>query len=152
MIFAHFRNNFAAAFFPRLPEWAGACVIFALGWMLSANPDRMTTGSGFGYRIMLSMADQPTWSVVLSLFGFTRLVVLFINGAWRKSPWARAVMAFLSCFLWTSIVLSFAPTFGFAFIMACGWLGMEIVTITRAMRDARTVDDAYARGEVSGSK
>ncbi len=152
MILAHFRHSFAAAFFPRLPEWAGAFVIFALGWMLSANPDRMTTGSGQGYRLMLSVAEQQTWSMVLVAFGLARLVILLINGAWRRSPWARALMAFASCFFWTQIVLSFAPTFGFAFILACGWLGMDLINVTRAMRDARTVDDAFARGEVSGHK
>jgi hypothetical protein len=84
------------------------------------------------------------------VFGLVRLMILLINGAWRRSPHGRAVTAFLCCFFWTQIVLSFAPTFGFAFVMACGWLGADVINVMRAMRDARTVDEAYARGRAGG--
>ena len=152
MILTHIRSSFREAFLPRLPEWHAAGMIFALGWMLSANPDRMATGGGGGYSIMLAIADQPTWSVVLMLFGAIRLLVLLINGAWRRSPWARAAMAFVCCFFWTQIVLSFATTFGFAFILSAGWLVADLVNVFRAMQDARTVDDAYARGASRGAE
>ena len=145
MIIAHLRTSFVEAFFPRLSEWTASAVIAALGWMLMANPDLMASGTGRGYVLMLTIAEQPTWAKALVIFGTARLIVLLINGAWRRSPLARAISAFLACFLWTQIATSFAPTFGFAFTMAAGLLGMEVVNTFRAMRDARIVDDAYAR-------
>lgn len=151
MVFAHIRDNFAAAFFPRLSEWLAGFVLLGLGWMLSANPALMQGGE-LDYQLMLIIASQPFWSTVLIIFAGARLSVLLINGAWRRSPHLRALAAFLSCFFWTQITLSFAPTFGFAFILACGWLGMDMINIMRAMRDARTIDDTYRRGIVGGNE
>lgn len=154
MIIAHIRDNFAAAFFPRLAEWVAAGVLLALGLMLSFNADlmakAMAAGEGGGYAFLLTIAGQGVWATTLTVFGTARMLILLINGAWRKSPVARAVTAFLSCFFWTQIVLSFQPTFGFAFVMACGWLLTDIVNIMRAARDARTVNDVLARGKGSG--
>lgn len=145
MILAQIRTHFADAFFPRWAEWVAAGTIFMLGWMLSVNDNLMATSTGKGYHLMLEIASQPTWAVALAIFGLMRLLVLLINGLWRRSPWARAISAVFSCFFWTQITLSFAPIFGFAFILAGGFLLMDLVNIVRAMRDARTVDDAYAR-------
>jgi hypothetical protein len=154
MIIAHIRDNFTAAFFPRWAEWSASCVLLALGLMLSINSDLMASslahGYGQGYAFLLAIAGQGVWATMLTVFGSFRLAVLLINGAWRRSPIARAVMAFLSCFFWTQISLSFAPTFGFAFVMACGWLLTDIVNIMRAARDARTVNDVLAREKGNG--
>jgi len=154
MIMAHIRDNFTAAFFPRWAEWAAAMVLLGIGLMLSIHTDLMVSsvanGYGKGYEFMLNIAGQSLWATMLTVFGSTRLAVLLINGAWRRSPVARAVMAFLSCFFWTQLVLSFQPTFGFAFVMACGWLLTDIVNIMRAARDARTVEDVLARGKGIG--
>lgn len=157
VIFAHIQTRFAEAFFPRWAEWAAANVLVALGWMLAVHDDLMQAaiagGYGRGYTLMLEIAGQHSWAIALVLFGVVRLAILLINGAWRRSPHGRAAAAFASCFFWTQIVLSFAPTFGFAFVMACGWLVTDMVNVMRAMRDARIVDDAYAaRGKGSGSK
>lgn len=147
-----FRQHLADAFFPRMSEWGAAGMLFALGWMLSANPDLMGGAKSNAYDLMLAMAHQDTWSKIMMGFGGIRLTILMINGYWRRSPHLRALTAFLSCFFWTQIVLSFAPTFGFVFIFACGYLAQDFATIIRAMRDARTVDDAHARGLIGGSK
>ncbi|MER9937397.1 hypothetical protein [Mesorhizobium sp. M0088] len=154
MIIAHIKDNFAAAFFPRWAEWAAASVLLSIGLMLSINTDLMVSsvanGYGRGYQLLLAIAGQSVWATALTVFGSTRLAILLINGAWRRSPVARAVTAFISCFFWTQLVLSFQPTFGFAFVMACGWLLTDIVNIMRAARDARTVNDVLAREKGSG--
>jgi hypothetical protein len=154
MIIAHIRDNFTAAFFPRWAEWSSAVVLLSIGLMLSINTNLMVSavanGYGRGYELLLAIAGQSVWATLLTVFGSCRLAILLINGAWRRSPIARAVTAFLSCFFWTQLVLSFQPTFGFAFVMACGWLLTDIVNIMRAARDARTVNDVLARGKGSG--
>ncbi len=38
-------------------------------------------------------------------------------------------------------------SFSFAFVAYCGYLAMDYTNIVRAMRDARTVDDAFAKAE-----
>ncbi|KQY20799.1 hypothetical protein [Rhizobium sp. Root483D2] len=145
MLITHIRQNFAASFYPRRSEWIAAFTLFGTGWMLSANPDLMATAKTQAYNLLQMIAPQPVWSVVLMVFAFARLLVLLVNGAWRRSPYMRAAMAFLSCFLWTQIVLSFAQTFGFAFILAVGFLGMDMLNIMCAMGDARSIDHAHAR-------
>ncbi len=50
-------------------------------------------------------------------------------------------------FFWMQITLSFAPVFGFAFVMAAGYLATDLINVFRAMRDARIVDDAIAARE-----
>ena len=150
---SHIRHNFADAFFPRLSEWTAAVILLALGVMLHLNPDRMTTGNVQAYALMLSIAPQPVWAFAMMTFGSFRCSILLVNGAWRRSPWARALTALLSVFFWNQITLSFAPTFGFAFILACGVLGMDLVNIFRAMLDARRVDDEIAaRGKAADGK
>jgi hypothetical protein len=37
LILAHIRDNFAAAFFPRLSEWACAMAVFGVGGVSFAN-------------------------------------------------------------------------------------------------------------------
>lgn len=154
MFIAHIRDNFAAAFFPRWAEWLAAGVLLGIGMMLTTNDDLMASalasGSGRGYALLLEIAPQSVWALTMTMFGIIRIIILLINGAWRRSPVARAVTAFLSCFFWTQIVLSFQPTFGFAFMMGLGWLVGDMVNIMRAARDARTVNDVLARGKSSG--
>lgn len=154
MIIAHIRSSFVEAFFPRWAEWAASLVLLALGWMLSANEDLMlkavASGSGRGYTLLLAIAGQGTWAFALSLFATARLIVLLVNGAWKRSPVARACFASLSCLFWSLIALSFQPTFGFAMIMAYGWLLTDFVNVMRAARDARTVNDGLARGKDIG--
>lgn len=144
MFIAHICTRFAEAFFPRMSEWTPAGTVAFLGWILTVNPNLMTSAQSSAYDLMLSIASQPAWSAVLMIFGAARLAILLINGAWRRSPLARAAMAFLSCFLWTQIMLSFLPVFGLAFGMSVGFLVTDVINVFRAMRDARTVDDAYA--------
>ncbi len=147
MIIAHIRSSFVEAFFPRLAEWFAAGVLLLIGIVLMLNDGMMAASTGRGYQLLLAIADQPTWATTMVLFAVCRLTILLINGAWRRSPHLRALSAFLSCFFWTQITLSFAPVFGFAFAMAAGWLALDMTNVMRAMRDARTVDDAYARGK-----
>ncbi|HTV67502.1 MAG TPA: hypothetical protein VMF90_03100 [Rhizobiaceae bacterium] len=147
MILAHFRATFADAFLPRLSEWAPATLLLFIGWLLTHNPELMKPGTR-GYQLLLSLFEQSTWALIFYLFGLARLSVLAINGAWRRSPWARAIMAGLSCFFWTQLTLSFLPVFGFAFAAYSTFLAMDFINIFRAMRDARVVDDAFRSSKV----
>lgn len=141
IVFAHIRDNFAAAFFPRWAEWVSAGVTALAGIVLRVNEDLMANAKTGAYDFMLSIAEQQTWATILILFAVARLTVLLINGAWRRSPYVRALMAFLACFLWTASVTSMSAVFGLAFAYATGFLVLDFGNMYRAARDARTVDE-----------
>lgn len=149
LILAHIRTNFAAAFFPRLSEWHAAGILVALGWMLIIN-DALMQPDIPGYRTMLSVTSQAAWGRIMLLFGIVRLAILLINGAWRKSPHARGVIAFLSCFFWYQAAVSFYAVLGFAFVFSAGLLVLDFVNLVRAFGDARIVDHAYQKGRPEG--
>lgn len=142
-LISHIRQNFVAAFLPRQSEWGSAVLTFVGGYLLDYNADLMTGSPTHAFDLMLAVADQPTWAFILKVFGSVRLVILLVNGAWRRSPYLRALMSLLAVLLWTQLALSFSATLGFAFLFACGWIGMDLISVMRAMGDARTVDDAY---------
>jgi hypothetical protein len=150
LILAHIRSNFAAAFFPRMSEWAASVAVFCVGLILSANPSLMASTTTKAYGMMLLIASQPTWASALMLFGGARLLVLAINGAWRRSPHARTVMAVLSCFPLYTIAMSFLPTRDIAMVLAFVILGMDVVNAVRAAGDARTIDYAHAMRGLDG--
>lgn len=141
VVFAHIRDSFAEAFFPRWAEWVSAGTIAFCGFVLRANENLMASAQTDAYKMLLAMASQSSWSVVLILFAVARLVVLFVNGAWRRSPHLRTAMAFLTCYWWMMVAMSMSTVFGLAFAFACGFLVLDIGNAYRAARDARTVDD-----------
>lgn len=147
LVLAHIRDNLAGAFFPRLSEWSAACAVFGVGVVLHVNTDLMASPTTSGYGLMLIIASQATWAKGLMIFGFLRLVVLVINGAWRRSPHMRAIMAILSCFPLYTITMSFVPVFGIAMVLAVVFLGMDVINAVRAAGDAKTVDHVRARGQ-----
>ena len=147
LILAHIRDNFAAAFYPRLSEWACALAIFGIGIVLHVNADLMATARTSAYGLMLSIAYQSTWAATMIVFGFLRLGVLLINGAWRRSPHLRSIMAILSCFPLYTIAMSVMPVFGMLMVFAWIFVGMDVFNAVRAAGDAKTVDHAHARGQ-----
>ena len=88
--------------------------------------------------------------MALMLFGGTRLVILAINGAWRRSPHARTVMAILSCFPLYTIAMWFLPTQGIAMVLAFVIRGMAVVKAVRAAGDAQIIDYAHAMRGLDG--
>lgn len=152
MVIAHIRSNFAAAFFARTAEWSCASCLLALGFMLSSNPDLMSSSKTQAYQLLLMIGSQSTWAIIMKIFAAARLLILLINGAWRRSPHLRSISAFLTCFFWMQITLSFLPTFGFAFVGFLFFLIQDFVNSVRAARDARIVDLAYAKGGAAGGQ
>jgi hypothetical protein len=74
-----------------LVAWSGAV----------AFPGNMLIGPTFEY--LLVIAPEPWWGYSGMLLGTSRLIALFINGNWRRSPALRFVGAAFG-FIWWLIV------------------------------------------------
>lgn len=143
-VLATARDHFRDAFIPRRSEWAAASLLLLCGWVLYSNPDLMGTATGKAFDLLRATFTQNTWMRLLVVFGMARLLILAINGFWRRSPHLRALSAFLSCFFWWHIMLSYHATFGLAWAAYAVFLALEFSNMIVAARDARTVDDKYA--------
>lgn len=149
MIFTHIRHNFEKAFYPRMMEWACAVVTGNFGLMFYLRPEAMTKSPVLVH--MLDFASQPVWAQSLFVLGWMRLGVLLVNGAWRKSPYLRALSAMLCCFLWTQLLMAAATEGSVGLAIFPVLLGMDLINVYRSMQDARTVDDAF-RGMTNVAK
>jgi hypothetical protein len=154
LVIQHVRDNFAAAFFPRRSEWVAASLLLALGVTMSNNAEMVSFVKPL-HGMMPMVALQWMWSWLV-VFAVARLSVLLINGAWRRSPHARGITAFVSCFFWAQLTLYFALSpnslFSSFFILPGAWLVTDMLNILYAFRDARTVDHSYAVRRRTGER
>jgi hypothetical protein len=101
MILAHFTQSLRQTFPTRASEWALGLTLFLWSGVLTFNEDLFLINPSF---VALSrVAPQPTWAILCMMVGGGRLMMLLVNGAWRRSPHLRAFAAFLSCFFWFEI-------------------------------------------------
>jgi hypothetical protein len=101
MIFAHFTRSLRETFPARASEWALAVIMFNWYIVLHVNDDLFETGAT--YHALAGIMAQSTWATLCLIVGGGRLIVLAINGAWRRSPHTRAFCAFVSALFWFEI-------------------------------------------------
>jgi len=104
MIFAHISRSLRETFPARASEWAMGVMLFNWAIVLSFNADLFQSETGLIiYQGFNDLAPQPAWAVLCLVVGGGRLIVLAINGAWRRTPHLRTVCAFISCLVWFEI-------------------------------------------------
>lgn len=92
----------------RASEWTLAAMLVLWGCIVYAPGDTFTTPA---WTVMQLMMSETTWGLFALGIGVIRLVALIMNGTFRTtwygrlSPHVRAVMAGLSCFVWSQITL-----------------------------------------------
>lgn len=104
MIFAHITRSLRDTFPARASEWALATMLFLWSMVLHASPGLFHSGSAT-YTALANIMPQETWAALCLTVGGGRLIVLAVNGAWRKSPHARGVSAFISALFWFEITI-----------------------------------------------
>ena len=130
----------------RLAEWGLAVVMFSWGWLLLLPYDSLSIPVMAG---LLQAAPETVWGTGCLALGGARLCVLVVNGAWRRNAHARAICAFLSCFVWVQICIGLAATG----IVTTGLatypvlLLMDIYVVFRAAAEARDTDEAWRNGK-----
>lgn len=125
----------------RLSEWGLSVIMLCFGFILLHPYDTLAAPV---YALMRSTASEMVWGWGCFILGATRLIVLIINGAWKRSPHFRAFAAFLSCFVWVQIALSLSVggTLPTGIAVYSVFVIMDMVSAYRAAADARVSDEA----------
>jgi len=93
----------------RVSEWFLSGALVAWGWILLSPGDTFSASPSFAH--MAVMASERTWGLAAITVGLVRVVALIINGTFadtgysRASPYVRAIMSILACFVWAQITL-----------------------------------------------
>lgn len=150
MILDHFSRSLRETFPARASEWALGLMLFLWSVILIANPDVFT---GPSYRGLVMVAEQDTWAMLCLLVGGGRLLVLAVNGAWRRSPHMRSAMAFFSCFFWYQITIGMMQSGTWATGLAVYpvLLGLDAFNAIRTLGEAGASDNLHKRAANDGA-
>jgi hypothetical protein len=130
----------------RVAEWFMGGVLSAMGVGILLQPTIFTANPVFAE--FPRVAGPPEWGLGLLVVGVCRLATLTINGAWRKSPHLRMVMAGLSMLVWYQMsALSWeANTPNLNVVIYPAMLLLEIYCVYFAACDAGLSDEAAKIG------
>lgn len=137
MLILKLKEHFPA----RISEWFNAAILTSWGLYLLLNPDLFdspamrVTAEGMVDMVAGTLNPESVWGLVAFIAGATRLVALFINGAWSRTPALRLATAAVSAFVWTQVVIGLmtVPNTGLA---VYPWLVViDLVAAYRAGRD-----------------
>lgn len=133
-------RSFTRTFPMRAVEWLMACVTITLGVVMFQPAADWNHSEVAG---LVEMARPATWGFICVILGATRFAALVINGAWRPSPHIRALMAFLTCFIWTQIAVTILSSdlVTLAWGIVPWFVVAELYSVLRASSDARLSDE-----------
>lgn len=132
MLIVKFREHFR----DRQMEWALAAGATGWGGLLINNPDAF--GRPF-YQPLARIAPAGAWGWSLLTIGAWGLVVLFINGAWRRTPMWRQFCSTARMVAWSGLLfgcfsIDWQPPTASLYAMI---LLMEIMAMSNATADAQ---------------
>lgn len=90
-----------AAMQDRSPEWMSAVVMMWWGLALAMPGDTMD-GSSFAAFARYG-ATEEFWAWAFGSIGAARVVALYINGRWPKTPWVRMAGALFGAVSWMQV-------------------------------------------------
>lgn len=137
MLILKLKEHFPA----RISEWFNGAILSSWGLYLLLHPDLFDSPAmtvmtqGMSSMVPFDVNPESVWGLVAFSAGMTRLVALFINGAWSRTPALRLVTAAISAFVWTQVVIGLmsVPNTGLA---VYPWLVViDLVAAYRAGRD-----------------
>ena len=111
MIIVHSWKSLQTTFPTRAMEWFFAWGLLNLGLTMVFNQglfESSPSWAGLG-----AVASQATWGNALVIVGTVRLVALLVNGMYWRTPHARCLMAFVSCYFWWKFSLGLIGTLSF---------------------------------------
>lgn len=145
-IHLHPWNSLKQSWPVRKSEWTLASVVTMGLWLVfTFNADLFTTQNG--YEGLARWAPQWVWAWLTFCIGVGRLVTLFINGAYWRTPHYRAGFAFISCYLWYQLAVGLAPNLGIGLVAFVGILVTDFFNFRQAFMEA-----AASEGLKSGER
>lgn len=118
----------------RKSEWVLALMTFGLWFVFSLNDDLFS--DSVAYAGLARWASQTVWAWMFFVVGLSRLIVLFINGAYWRSPHWRAALAFLNCFAWYQLAVGLSANMGIGLIVFPGILVLDVLNFRQAFLEA----------------
>jgi hypothetical protein len=138
-------NRLKEGFHNRIPEWQNAIIMVCWGVILLLPYHTFDLPS---YVVMRQVASEGYWGAGAAGLGAARIIVLIINGAWRRNAHARGLCAFLSCFVWLQVSFGL---FGSGIVapglaVYCMLFAVDAYTCYRCAATAREADEAHKHG------
>ena len=132
-------------------EWLLAASAFGIGivYAMSTTIRLLPT-----YAWQLTVLPQWAWSLWLVGTGIIRLLFLYINGTYRRSPHFRAIGAGLGCFAWFTQFVSVAvsPVVGPTLVLWFLFFAFDVhVALSAAAEAGRADGKAATKPTVAGN-
>ena len=94
--------RFTHSFRERLPEWVTSGIMLMWGLSVFTDPEIFHRTN---YAFLGTLLAPEIWGALAILFGFVRLVSLYINGRRKQTPPARMVGAIMGMLIWYGLWL-----------------------------------------------
>lgn len=131
----------------RALEW-GLAGIMASCAVVLAQPE--ATFANPYFRDIARIASETVWTWALFIVAAARLFALYVNGAWRPSPWVRLAASLASALFWTQLLLGIVGVGGMPLGLAFfpWFICADLYSMMRAGQDARlSAEDRAAKPE-----
>lgn len=149
IVLAHSWQSLRDTFPGRRLEWAAATMLTLLGIVFFLNED-MFAGSN-AWQHMAEFWPQYVWAWGCAAVGSARLITLVVNGAFSRSPHARAVLAFISCFGWYQLTVGLLPNLAIGAAIFPVLLFFDAGVALQVIKEAGLAEAQIERTKKSGT-
>lgn len=95
-LFIELKKHFPA----RALEWFCGILLLSWGFYVLLHPGMFQGSSSLIFSGLDMIASQELWGLAAFSLGFLRLIALYINGQWTRTPLIRVCVSFASVFMW----------------------------------------------------
>ena len=121
----------------RALEWLFAGLMILWGLYVMAPIDTFRDAQ---YALMTQTAPEPVWGAFSLAIGFVRIVALWVNGSWRRTPAIRLLSSIIGVMWWIALgfLLVAGPEYNVpaGVVYYLGFIGAEIFSCWRSSADA----------------
>jgi hypothetical protein len=91
----------------RMAEWLTASIMLVFAATLAIPGDLVTETQVFAFFARFGISE-PLLAFSMGAVGAARMMALYINGSWRRTPWIRMAGALLGAALFAFLSVSFS--------------------------------------------
>lgn len=140
MLIVRFRQTFRE----RSTEWVLSAMLALWGlFLFNSSPDLFNRPF---YAPLAAVGVRGSWAAFATIIGSLRLVVLFINGAWRRTPMLRQIGAGCGMVVWIMLMMG-TLSIDWRTPAVATYLGLfvlDALSLSYAARDAALVSQRVA--------